>query len=672
MKIWKRMITVIVAAIMMLCVVPAQVSADEKLPTPTGLKWNTEHNFPMMGIWDRMEDYKDSIDKFKLSVVYSGRDGTDTPVYSEAEIAYNDGYQFDDFFDIHGTGYYSFTVQAIAKEGSGYENSDVAESEPVNFHQTLILVRTVDAEDTTIEADGGHAFFEACGGGKAAYDGAEFFYPDGTEVTISACPETGYLLRTFLFNPSDDVTVEGNKATFTHNQAQTVDLIFKDCTEVVNIKFDFGANHKAFAEQVCDLVIADGKTASVEGSVLTLEWTLADQVYGPASYLTDLIYEEIGGSGSPYISDGDEALYAFNGFGFGPKPMADYADWDEFYGEEQKQSTKDLTADLELYAHWLLPAEKAGYVFELPVDGTDFSFDTSNYSGVNTPAITASADSDFDAGIFTAWVDPETGRIMTEGTIEGGKTYRAIFYPAIKIGYFVADFDQIELTVANSTHTELNEEGFAIADIVAGYEISFDGNGGEGEMEPMVVPGTFAAPDCDFTNEDWSFAGWKIEGDDHVYAEGEDITITGNVTLVAQWAIPEYSFEEGPFSWYKGGGDLKATVHRSIDDDLTFEMFEGEVYIDETLLVEGDDYTVTPGSLNIVFKAGTLEQLEEGEHTVGVVFNDGEAMTTLTISTKSVGPDTSDSNNMLMYLMVMAITSAAALYCGLFKIRRSI
>ena len=50
MKIWKRMITVIVAAMMMLCVVPAWVSADEKLPTPTGLKWNTEHNFPMMGI----------------------------------------------------------------------------------------------------------------------------------------------------------------------------------------------------------------------------------------------------------------------------------------------------------------------------------------------------------------------------------------------------------------------------------------------------------------------------------------------------------------------------------------------------------------------------------------------------------------------------------------------
>ena len=81
------------------------------------------------------------------------------------------------------------------------------------------------------------------------------------------------------------------------------------------------------------------------------------------------------------------------------------------------------------------------------------------------------------------------------------------------------------------------------------YTLSFNANGGVGEMEPCVVSNiasasqTFTVPECNFTREDYAFKGWntKADGSGTAYAAGADLVVSGTVgqnaamTLYAQW-----------------------------------------------------------------------------------------------------------------------------------------
>lgn len=80
------------------------------------------------------------------------------------------------------------------------------------------------------------------------------------------------------------------------------------------------------------------------------------------------------------------------------------------------------------------------------------------------------------------------------------------------------------------------------------YTLSFDANGGAGEMESRVFSNiasasqTFVVPECAFTSDN-KFTGWNTEADGNgqAYTPGAELTITGEagqnviVTLYAQW-----------------------------------------------------------------------------------------------------------------------------------------
>ncbi|MDO5399510.1 MAG: InlB B-repeat-containing protein [Eubacteriales bacterium] len=77
---------------------------------------------------------------------------------------------------------------------------------------------------------------------------------------------------------------------------------------------------------------------------------------------------------------------------------------------------------------------------------------------------------------------------------------------------------------------------------LAEYTVSFNANGGSGEMKPQqATEGTpFTVPNSGFAApDDKVFIGWKIEGDatDTLYPAGESIEVTADVTLVAQWDV---------------------------------------------------------------------------------------------------------------------------------------
>ena len=72
------------------------------------------------------------------------------------------------------------------------------------------------------------------------------------------------------------------------------------------------------------------------------------------------------------------------------------------------------------------------------------------------------------------------------------------------------------------------------------------------------------------------------------------------------------------------------TIHRSTDDDKTFEMFES-VEVDGEV-VDPENYTVKAGSLILTFKPEFLKTLAGVKHTVKVIFTDGKAEATLTVN----------------------------------------
>ncbi len=71
------------------------------------------------------------------------------------------------------------------------------------------------------------------------------------------------------------------------------------------------------------------------------------------------------------------------------------------------------------------------------------------------------------------------------------------------------------------------------------YHITFDANGGSGTLEQQEVSHNIATKlsKNTYTKEEYIFAGWntKLDGSGTSYADEQNISLTGNITLYAQW-----------------------------------------------------------------------------------------------------------------------------------------
>lgn len=77
----------------------------------------------------------------------------------------------------------------------------------------------------------------------------------------------------------------------------------------------------------------------------------------------------------------------------------------------------------------------------------------------------------------------------------------------------------------------------SVVPLAAPVVVSFDANGGTGEMAEVSVAagGAYKLPECGFiAPEGQTFQGWDVNGT--VYAPGEKITVTENVTIKALWS----------------------------------------------------------------------------------------------------------------------------------------
>ncbi len=90
------------------------------------------------------------------------------------------------------------------------------------------------------------------------------------------------------------------------------------------------------------------------------------------------------------------------------------------------------------------------------------------------------------------------------------------------------------------------------------YAMTFDTNGGTGTMAAQSVQAGTARPltPCAFTRSGYIFAGWntKADGSGTAYADGASVTLTGDLTLYAQWeagktairSVENISTDDGP------------------------------------------------------------------------------------------------------------------------------
>ncbi len=82
------------------------------------------------------------------------------------------------------------------------------------------------------------------------------------------------------------------------------------------------------------------------------------------------------------------------------------------------------------------------------------------------------------------------------------------------------------------------------------YTVTFDANGGEGEMDPQaVVEGVKTQLNKnEFTREGYAFKEWntKKDGSGQSYGNGESVTLEEDLTLYAQWKKKHYDDDDEP------------------------------------------------------------------------------------------------------------------------------
>ncbi|MBO6158636.1 MAG: leucine-rich repeat protein [Firmicutes bacterium] len=163
-----------------------------------------------------------------------------------------------------------------------------------------------------------------------------------------------------------------------------------------------------------------------------------------------------------------------------------------------------------------------------------------------------------------------------------------------------------------------------------------------------------------------TFAGWKaVDGDGTVYDNESLPPVTGDTvyisvyTTVKKWIFyTETQTSEG--NWTKGSSDpIVMIIKRSENDEECFNHFV-KVQIDEKDM----EVSAEPGSTIITINAETLETLSVGEHTVTVLFDDGDPVEKkITIQAKPAesnkpqnGVNTGDNNHPELWISLLCLS----------------
>ena len=115
----KRILSLLLCIVLCLSVLPMSAFAAAKLETPSNLHWDGSK-----ALWDKVENASND---YRVTLYKNG-----TELF-HGLAGHNYGRQFDTSMAEYGEGEYTFTVTALAKEGSDFIDSDESSMSPVFF-----------------------------------------------------------------------------------------------------------------------------------------------------------------------------------------------------------------------------------------------------------------------------------------------------------------------------------------------------------------------------------------------------------------------------------------------------------------------------------------------------------------------------------------------------------
>ncbi len=161
-----------------------------------------------------------------------------------------------------------------------------------------------------------------------------------------------------------------------------------------------------------------------------------------------------------------------------------------------------------------------------------------------------------------------------------------------------------------------------------------------------------------------NWSDWKVVKEPEAGKEGERIRTCSRCEKTETEAIEAlpvpivYTVTEGAdSSWTKGNSEgITLTVKRSENDEDCFSHYK-QTLIDGTAV----SVSAESGSTVVSISAETLEALSTGSHTITVVFNDGEAETTLTLTENTEPEDqdvplTGDDTRLPLWIAIQALS----------------
>ena len=135
------------------------------------------------------------------------------------------------------------------------------------------------------------------------------------------------------------------------------------------------------------------------------------------------------------------------------------------------------------------------------------------------------------------------------------------------------------------------------------YFITFDSNGGRGEMTQQAVgyeEENVTIKECGFSKTGYTFTGWnaQADGEGTAYAAGGSISLSADITLYAQWAAKEYTVTfdanggEGTMQAQDFVYDTEEALSANVFTRAGYD-FAGWAYTSEGIAVFEDGETVT-------------------------------------------------------------------------------
>ena len=169
--------------------------------------------------------------------------------------------------------------------------------------------------------------------------------------------------------------------------------------------------------------------------------------------------------------------------------------------------------------------------------------------------------------------------------------------------------------------------------------ITYNANGGEGEMKPQAVEsGVEVKLSANtFTKDGSDFTGWNeaADGSGKAYADGATVTPTGNLTLYAQWQAK--SAPENPGTEDPGTEDPDPEQPGGGESDVDLQLTAGTPVFDAE---RGLKLPFTVGNLEALTEEELTELLTSAAKTVTLFTADDETGTPVEDSHISHGVDT--------------------------------